>query len=207
MTYDLNSARRHRERRTVAAGLYELAISVHPGGCGPDGELRLANNLSSLLLELELMVTSGENEGTSFRHYLTVAIDGDEEPSRKQLRSIDWSMQQLREILESHYKISPDDNSLEAVNSRKISTFMSFDVLQFYGMVGVEDSEKYGMQNKLLRIVMPGDREWPEEKEQRAPQTLPPLRDDLNDEVPFALAFFVISAVTWLAVAGSTPIA
>jgi hypothetical protein len=205
MTYDLNTARRHRERRTVAAGLYELEITVHPGGCGPDGELRLANNLSSLLLELELMVASGDGEGASFRHYLTVAVDG-EEPSRKQLRSIDWSMQQLREILEGHHKISPDDNSPEAVRLRKFTTFMSFDGLRFYGMVAVEDSEKYGMQNKLLRIVMLGDREWPGEKPQ-APQPLRDLRDELDDSIPFALAFFIASAAVWLVVAGSTLIA
>jgi hypothetical protein len=177
MNYDLNTARRHRERRTVAAGLYELEITVHPGGCGPNGELRLSNNLSSLLLELELTVASGEDEGTSFRHYLTVAVDDQQPPSKRQLRSIDWSMQQLREILESHHKISPDDDNAEAMRLRKFTNFMSFDGLKFHGMVGVEDSEKYGMQNKLLRIVMPGDREWP--------QTPPALRDEMSDDIPF----------------------
>jgi hypothetical protein len=206
MTYDLNTARRHRERRTVTAGIYELQVSVHPGGCGKDGELRLAKNLSSLLLELELTVASGEDEGTSFRHYLTVAVDDQQPPSKNQLRSIGYSMQQLREILESHHKIAPDDNGAEATRLRNFTTFMAFDGMKFLGMVGVEESEKYGTQNKLLRIVMPGDREWPEEKE-RQPQTLPALRDDLNDEIPFILAFFVTSAVTWLAASGSTLIA
>jgi hypothetical protein len=192
MTYDLNTARRHRERRIAPGGLYRLEVCVHPGGFGPDGDLRLATNLSSLLLELELTIIEGEHEGTSFRHFMTVAIETGETASKKQLRSIEWSMQQLREILESHHGIAPDDEGEEARRLRKFTTFMSFDSLRFLGMVSVEKSDKFGEQNKLLRIIMPGDREWPAQQGPAATQAtgsgaiaLPPPREEFNDEIPF----------------------
>jgi hypothetical protein len=40
-----------------------------------------------------------------------------------------------------------------------------------------------------------------------SPMVRPPVRDNLDDEIPFVLAFVIASAVTWLAAGASTLIA
>jgi hypothetical protein len=184
MKYNLNNAKKQGERTIVPAGAYRLSTRVRPGGCGEEGDLRLAKNMSSLLLELKLTVASGEYEGASFLHFMTVAVDGGEEPTFKQRDAIEWGLSTLRSILESAYKIHPDDESDEAQKRRQFNSFSEFDYLEFVGRVGMEKTEQYGEQNKLLRVIRPGDKDWPED-EAPPPQAPPSPVDDIGDSIPF----------------------
>ena len=153
------------------------------------GSLRLAKNLVSELLELELRVTEGTHAGTSFRILLTLFAGDNPKPG--QCDAINISRATLRAMVESAHAIDPDDDSAEAQKIRDIKTLRVFDGLTFYALVGVEHSAGYGDRNKILQVITPNMKEWPA-KPRSSQQNGPPPQprkttaDDMGDEIPFS---------------------
>ena len=97
-----------------------------------EGLLRLARNLVSEMLEIELAVTEGEHAGTSFRIWLTL-FAGD----NSEARATHCDQYQPDDVAgddRERNAIDPDDDSAEAQKIRDIETLRAFDGLTFYAL-------------------------------------------------------------------------
>jgi hypothetical protein len=188
---DLNQAHKQGERPLLPKGTYRLRAHIRPGGVGDEGLLRLANNMVSELLELDLTAVEGEHAGTSFRIWLTLYA-GDT-PTPGQCEAINISRTTLRAMLESAHAIDPDDDGEAArkVRDEATQTLRVFDGLTFYALVGVEPSNRYGDRNKVVRVVTPNMKEWPvkpQSSQQNGPSPQPrkTTAEDMGDGIPFS---------------------
>jgi hypothetical protein len=186
---DLNQAHKQGERPLLPNGVYRLQAHVRPGGVGTEGLLRLARNLISEMLELELTVTEGKHAGTSFRIWLTLFAGDNPKPG--QCTAINISRTTLRAMLESAHALDPDDDSTEAQKIRDITTLRAFDGLTFYALVGVEHSDGYDDRNKVVRAITRNMKEWPakpQSSQHNGPAPQPrktTAEEDLGDSIPF----------------------
>jgi hypothetical protein len=185
--YNLNEI----ENPVIPPGVYTLEISIRRNGCGPEGNLRLARNLSSLMLEIEMEVTGTANgdvsteNGSTFRTFFTVDVERGEALLASQKRAIAFSLRRLKSILDSHHRLKPDDKSERALKLREFESFSIFEGMDFIGRVDVEFSDGYGNQNRLVEIIVPGSPEWPHKDSEDSGGSPPSSDDDMSDEIPY----------------------
>jgi hypothetical protein len=193
MTINLNNVETQRNRTPIPDGVYCLKARVIPGGAGSDGMLRRAKNGRQLMLELEYRVVGGEYEERKFWDYVTVDLDestnGDLPPidveQRKKLQiSVRLGLVRLRAIIDSAFRLDPNDRGAEAEKKRSFGSHDYFDGLQFWAQVVEKPAEgKYGPSNQIDFIIVPGDPAYPEEAKAVAPRRK--WGNDLDDEITF----------------------
>lgn len=188
--YDLNqTAERQDFTQPIPPGLYRFKAKIKPGGTGENGLLRLAKNLRTQMLELELTVIGGKYAGRKIWDYVTVAADVSEHPD---LASIDAEqadkfqtaarigLAKVRDLIESANEIAHDDDSEEAQAIRKFDSLRVLDQLEFWALVEIKPGGNYKPRNVIAHVVTPDMAEWPGEAPQR-----PPLREEMEDEIPY----------------------
>jgi hypothetical protein len=188
MLYDLNKADRQREMKPVPPGVYRLATKLRPGGIGTEGLLRLAKNLRTEMLDLELTVVGGEYDGRKLWDLITLEADDsnhpdlpslDREQARKYKTAVDMGRAKLRAILESANEISPDDDGEQAQRIRRPASLRVLDGLEFIAKISIKQGEgKYSDRNTVVYIVTNDMDEWPQTPK-------PPIREQLDDDIPF----------------------
>jgi hypothetical protein len=194
MAINLNDAPTQRDRDTIEDGVYLLKCQVIPGGVGTDGMLRRGTkNKRQLMLQFSYKVVRGEHAGHEIQDYPTVGIDessnGDLPPlTAEQRQNIQTSLRigltRLRAIIDSAFRLDPNDRGRAAEETRTFDSYDFFNGLQFWAQVGTKAaSGKYGASNQIDFIVVPGDPDYPEPSKAVAPRK--GWGEDLNDEIPF----------------------
>src|SRR5262249_18125825 len=205
----------------IPKGVYCLEIEVKGGSAGREDCLRVAKNQRSPLLVLECTVIGGTYNGRKVWDYITVDLDESDRddvppiPSDKLegLRtSVRMGRNRVRAIVDSANGLHPSDHSAATDAKRLLESYEALDGLRIYGQVDIRPATaKYAASNCLDFVVTIEDPSYPKEPAKVPAKGVVQLRRtataDPDDEIPFALAFFIISAVAWLVAGGSTLIA
>ena len=206
MKVDLNKAR--EEDGVLPDGLYHLTITVKPGGFGDDDLLKRARNGALYMLELELEVAKDEFTGATFREWISVQLLEHQVADKSKLNGLKAAVklghERIVQIVDSAKSLNPKDLS-EATEAQRNVEFKELNGLTFFGYV---ESKTYNdrQSNFLKYIVTPDMPEWPNGGAVAAtpPAIVAPPRNIFDDEIPFALAFLIVSTAVWLAAGGSS---
>jgi hypothetical protein len=191
---NLNNVGTQRDRDTIEDGVYLLKAQVIPGGVGDDGQLRRGTkNKRQLMLELSCKVVGGEHAGHEIQDYPTVGIDessnGNLPPLTAEQRaklqtSLRIGLRRLKAIIDSAFRLDPNDLGKEAEQTRSFESYDFFNGLQFWAQVTTRAaSGQYGASNQIDFVVVPGDPAYPDQsKAAVAPRK--GWGEELDDEIP-----------------------
>jgi len=195
MTINLNNVGTQKDREVIPDGVYALKAQVIAGGVGADGLLRRGTkNKRQLMIELSCKVVGDDDyDGYEIRDYPTVGIDessdGELPPIKAEERqklqtSLRLGLVRLRAIIDSAFRLDPNDRSAEMEEKRSFESYDFFNGLQFWAQVTTRAaSGKYGASNQIDFIVVLGDPDYPNESKSIAPRKR--WGDDLDDTIPF----------------------
>jgi hypothetical protein len=170
MAINLNDAD-NQDRSITPPGPYWVKSRIKPGGAGDDGLLRLAKNMSSLMLVLELVILDdGEWRGKKIVEYVTcglVEYDDNDEIAPPLLdvnkmeglkTSVRMGRSRLKAIINSAFNLMPNDDSDEAKALRNIESYNVFNDLCFMVQIEVKPAEgNFKERNIVDFIIEPGD--------------------------------------------------
>jgi hypothetical protein len=201
----------------LPAGVYRLRAKLMTGTAGTDFLLKRAKNGVSLMLALECTVVGGEYSGRKVWDYISCELDLSDvitplpqEKLEKLQTSVRLGRIKLRAIIDSACELDPNDKSEAAqAKRRSFDAYTAFDGIVFYAQLEERPAANGYRAGNNVDFIITCDLPGYPRGTSTALTTPPPknLRDEMDDEVPFALAFFIISAVTWLVAGGSTLIA
>jgi hypothetical protein len=195
--FDLNDAEVPGDLEVVPPNLYWLRVEVQPGAVADD-HLLPAKNGYTLHLKLKCTVQEGNYAGFVAFDYITLRFDpagtGDPDlcpaPLPQQAENYKTAVRmgrsKLRALLESAYRIAPDDHSEEANAKRRVkdNDFLNLNGLVFYARVDVrKGTNGYKDSNSVDYIVTPGMPEWPIKPAQG--KQVGSRAEDLDDEISF----------------------
>ena len=206
MKVDLNKAR-EANFEVLPDGLYYLTITVRPGGFGDDDLLKRSKNGTLYMLEVELEVAEGEFTGARFvsgSSSNSSSTSHRQEQAERPQGGGESRSQEDRSNCRQRQGLDPKDLS-EATEAQRSVDLKELNGLTFYGYV---ESKTYNeRQNNFLRyVVTPDMLEWPNGAVAVAtpPAIAVPPRNVIDDEIPFALAFFIVSTAAWFAAGGGS---
>jgi hypothetical protein len=195
MTFNYNDADDQTDRSVIPNGTYQLKVAIKRGGHGPDNMLRLAKNLRGLMLECSYtVVNNDEHAGHKIWDYITVEFDETDSPEfplesdrldgyRGQVRR---GRARVKAILNSAFGLDPEDKSEAAQAKRDFASHGALTGLVFWGEIETKPAANgYGPKNVLVRVVVPGDDDYPKEKEKEKAQAVVPVEPDMDDGIPF----------------------
>jgi hypothetical protein len=214
------------------AGIYRLKAKLMTGTAGPDFNLQRAKTSIALMLPLELTVVDGEHKNRKLFDYPTVDLVEEDliTPNQEALDKVKSQMKyghiKLRAIVDSAFGLNPDDESEKAqAVRRRFNSYNEFDGIVFSAPVKIAAATKdYAASNKINWIIVDGKEGYPERSDPKHPKfggdnngggsgavIMPPLAQqkkwEMDDEIPFVLAFLIAGVVTLLVTGGSTLIA
>jgi hypothetical protein len=187
----------------IPAGVYRLRAKVKAGTAGTYHLLKIAKNGVSLMLVLECTVIEGEHQDRKVWDYITCELDEQgtitplpQDKLQKLQTSARLGRNRLRAIIDSAYKLDPNDKSEAAQEvRRRFDSYAAFDGIKFWAQVEERPAANgYGPSNNIDFIITPDLPDYPQEAS--APPTATPnkpsssggpmsLRDDMDDTVPF----------------------
>jgi hypothetical protein len=187
--YDLNTAS-DRDFSPIPPGIYRVKAKLKPGGVGEEEVLRLAKNLRTQMLDLQLTVVGGKYGGCKVFELVTVFADLgnspelapiDERQADNYKRTVNMGLAKLRRMLESAHEIAHDDESKEAQGIRRFSSLRTFDNLEYWAYVDIKGaSNGFRERNVVAHVLTPDMSDWPGASPKR-----PPLGDEMDDSIPF----------------------
>jgi hypothetical protein len=192
--YNLNNTDRQRDFSPVPPGIYRVRAKIKPGGVGESGLLVLAKNRRTMALNLELTIISGEHDNRRVWDYVIVFVDesngaaappGDPDQIRRYRTAVQMGLSRLRAMLESHHEIASNDKSEEASKIRQVDSLQAFDGLTYWVRLAIKHSEQYGDRNSVVSIITPDAWDWPGGANNHQAAPARPLREELDDEIPF----------------------
>jgi hypothetical protein len=162
MSYDFNDAEKQSSGRgepipdgTVAPVVFSLIGIKHSERSGATG------------LDVEYTVTQGPY--AKRKAFAWVGIEG-AEGNDGHMKMVSISRAFLRGVLESAYGIDPADDSADAMNARRISSWDDFNGVEFLARFGVEKGKdfedkrtgemKTGTDKNVVRAVTPDDPDY-----------------------------------------------
>jgi hypothetical protein len=169
--FDLNDAEVRGDFEVAPPGLYWLRVDVQPGAVADD-HLLAAKNGYTWHLKLKCTVSEGEYAGVVAFDYITLKYDtvsGLDVPVTAQQAenykiAVRLGRSKLRALLESAFRIAPDDHSEEANAKRKVkdNDFLNLNGLVIYARLDIrKGSNGYKDSNSIDYIITPGMPEWP----------------------------------------------
>jgi hypothetical protein len=188
--YDFNADGNQPSGRfeLLPVGTYRLQLKIRSGGAGPDGVLRLAKNLNTLMLDTELIVVEGPHKGRKLWQLFTVDLNEqqkaavDQEQWSKYETAVRIGRKRLGAVLNSAYSLRADDDSEEAQEKRRVESLQAFDGLTFYGRVGIRSGNgSYRDQNQLVEVLTPDNWMYPKP----AAKAIVPIAEEMDDGIPF----------------------
>jgi hypothetical protein len=159
---DFNTANKQSGGATdpIPPGTYKLKAVVRPGGTGDDGMLKLAKNLNTRMLDMEFTVASGAYAGRKLWENWVIDVE-EGEPSEGMATAMEITRSRIRSLLESARGYAPDDDSPEAVEARKISSFEDLTGLTLVARVSIKSGGgTYKDKNVIAEILTPADHRW-----------------------------------------------
>jgi hypothetical protein len=207
MAINLNDADDQRPK-VMPPGAYWVKARVRPGNSGPDGQLRLATNQYSLMLDLELTVLD-DDEWRGKKIFDLITCDLQEYDHNDQSTPLPLTMDKLNKlqtsvrigrskmkaIINSAFNLMPDDKSDEAQARRTIEGYEDFNGLIFIVQVDVQPArDRFPERNVVNFIIEPGDPAYrPRGSNSKqlvtAPKPAPKTGGGavpFDDEIPFA---------------------
>lgn len=162
MTYDFLTDSNLIETKTseyapIPVGtIVKVAVTIRPGGHGPDGFLTQNPKSGSVYINGEFTVTEGQYARRKI--FQCIGIQGTKPNDT-------WSKngkQMFKSIIESARNISPIDSSEEARNNRKLSSLGDLDGLECAVRLGIEHDRagKYPPKNVILSVITPDHKEY-----------------------------------------------
>jgi hypothetical protein len=188
----------------IPSGVYRLRAKLKAGTEGTDHLLKRAANGVGLMLVLEYTVLDGDYRKRNIRDYITCELDEQgvitplpQDKLEKLQTSARMGRIRLRAIIDSAYKLDPDDKGEAAQEiRRRFSSYDAFDGIVFWAEVKVRPAANgYRASNSIDYIITPDLPDYP--KEVSAPRAVVPskpsssggpvsLRGAMDDEIPFA---------------------
>jgi hypothetical protein len=191
--FDLNDAEVQGDFEVAPPGLYWLRLDVQPGAVADD-HLLSAKNGYTWHLKLKCTVQEGEYAGVVAFDYITLKYDtvsGLDVPLTAQQAenykiAVRLGRSKLRALLESAFRIAPDDHSEEANAKRRVkdNDFLNLNGLVIFARVDVrKGTNGYKDSNSIDYVITPGMPEWPIKSAQE--KQVVSRAEDLDDTIPF----------------------
>jgi hypothetical protein len=179
MSIDFNEAPEQRSFDLIPDGtLCNVHMTIRPGNAGDGGWLKRSKNGESEGLDCEFVVVDGKY---AKRKFWTLFTLGGVTPGQQEAGG--YSLGKLRAMIESVRGIRPDDDSQEAREKRKISSFGELDGLRFPVIVGIEKGKDgYKDKNTLVEVITPDKKSWV--KVEQIKQTTAPTAAIASQAVP-----------------------
>jgi hypothetical protein len=191
--FDLNDAEVPGDFEVAPPGLYWLRVDVQPGAVA-DNHLLSAKNGYTWHLKLKCTVSEGEYAGVVAFDYITLKYDtvsGLDVPLTAQQTenyktAVRMGRSKLRALLESAFRIAPDDHSEEAEIKRRVKDrdYLNLNGLTIFARLDVrKGSNGYKDSNSIDYVITPGMPEWPIGPGQG--KQVVSRAKDLDDEIPW----------------------
>jgi hypothetical protein len=169
MPINLNDAD-NQDRSVTPPGPYWVKSRIKPGGAGDDGLLRLAKNMYSLMLQLDLTILDDDEwRGKKIFEYITcdlVEYDYNDEIAppldANKMEGLKTSMRmgrsRLKAMINSAFNLMPNDDSDEAKAIRNIESYNVFNDLCFMVQIEVKPAQgNFKERNVVDFVIEPGD--------------------------------------------------
>ncbi len=168
MTYDMNDAELPRGSDLIPDGSFvKVTMAIRPGGCDGQGEtdrglLKRSQTPGSDVMQIdaEFTVTVGPHARRKFWQLFTVSGGKVDENGV----SIGWKISkgQFRAMIDSALGLDPHDMSEAARGKRMLRGLADLAGITFAAKVRVEPANdpRYSPNNRLDRVVLPGEPEY-----------------------------------------------
>jgi len=179
---DFNNADRQRATGELIPEntIVPVHMVVRPGGAGDGGWLKRNQAGNCLMIDCEFTVIEGNYARRKFWTLLTT-----EGETEGQQTAADITRSRLRAILESARGITPDDESEQAMNARRVSGIGDFDGLRFWAVVGLEPAKgEYKAKNVLKAVITPDRKEWAKLEQVGRPASAAPAKTSTAAKAP-----------------------
>lgn len=154
--FDFNDAEKQRSNIIPDGTIIPVHMTIRPGGSGDGGWLKRNRDGNCLMLDCELTVTEGEYARRKLWALLTV-----EGETEGQLKAVEITRSRLRAMLESARGINPADESQDAMNARRVSSYADFDGIRFWAVAGYEPAKgEYKEKNTFKAVITPDKKDW-----------------------------------------------
>jgi hypothetical protein len=173
--FDFNTA---GEQRSVipANTICILQMTVHSGGAGADGWLKLSADGASEGLNCEFTVTEGQYAKKKLWQLFTLRGTNPKHPKAAGYAEAgEISRNTIRAIIESARGINPKDQSDAAKAARNLpGGWAELDQMRFMARLGVRPPEgSYPAKNTILEVLTPDRTDW-KKPEQISAKTIAP---------------------------------
>lgn len=156
---DFNNAPEQREGGLITDGTVTVVhLTIRPGNAGEGGWLKRSKAGDSQAMDCEFTVVEGPFAKRKFWSLFTV-----EGTTEGHAKAAEISASRLRGILESAKGIRPDDESDNAKNARRVTSWGDFDGLRFIAKIGVEKAKEgsgFKDKNTLDVAITPDRKAW-----------------------------------------------
>ena len=168
MSFDMNDAEQQKSGELIADGTFaKVTMTIRPGGIDGEGEvdqclLKAPKDPTSdvRMLDCEFTVSEGPHARRKFWQMFTVQGGKVDEHGV----SIAWkiSKSSFRAMIDSALGLDPQDMSEAAKQKRILRGLADLSGITFIAKIKVEasDDARYADQNRLDRVVLPGEKEW-----------------------------------------------
>jgi hypothetical protein len=166
--FDMNDAEPQKSGELIPDGTFaKVTMSIRPGGIDGQSEidqalLKAPKDPSSdvRMLDCEFTVAEGPHAKRKFWQMFTVQGGKVDENGV----SIAWKISKstFRAMIDSALGLDPQDMSEAAKQKRVLRGLADLSGIAFVAKIRIEASEdsRYGDQNRLDRVVLPGEKEW-----------------------------------------------
>jgi hypothetical protein len=211
MAIDLSNETRSETDELIPDGVYRLQVEVIPGGYGEDDILKKSDKGTLAYLNItNRVLDEGPYKGQLVRDRIMVETLKDT-PSDGDQWAVKRGRGRVRRIVESARCVDVDHEPVETLSSKlAINSWGDIHGLAYFAQVGIEEANgTFKAHNVVESILTPADKDWPgtpttPATPMRAIKIAKPARDEMDDSIPFVLAFLAVSAVTWLIISSST---
>ena len=168
MSFDMNDAEQQKSGELIADGTFaKVTMTIRPGGIDGQGEvdqglLKAPKDPTSdvRMLDCEFTVSEGPHARRKFWQMFTVQGGKVDESGV----SIAWkiSKSSFRAMIDSALGLDPQDMSEASKQKRILRGLADLSGITFIAKIKVEasDDARYADQNRLDRVVLPGEKEW-----------------------------------------------
>lgn len=161
MAMNLNEAEEQRETGVVIPDgtFVHLIGHIRAGGVdGPEpgdrGICTASKTSDVLMLDFEFTVLAGKYAKRKL--WQNFVVSGGSLDEKGVSKGWNITKSRLRAMVESYFGLKPDDKSAEAAAKRQVPDFASFDGIEFYAKLGVEQQEPTrDQQGNILRSFPP----------------------------------------------------
>lgn len=154
--YDFNTAEPPTRSLIPDKTRVSIRLELQPGGDGPGGVFKQTKN-DLLMLNFEATVIGGEYDRRKFWPRFLMGHAHNGQLTEGQETGVSIARSNIRGIIEAMRRIDPIDDSPEAAEQRKISSFEDLDGAEIDVIVRVNKNKdpQYDDTNEIARVINP----------------------------------------------------